>query len=449
MRSIRGHLLVWFLPGFAILWAVAGGTVYYAVWKRHERQLDTTLRDLRDALPLGLAGSEGGEGGVSFEDLAPADLGLYFQIRSSEGAAILKSENLGRYELPFLPDAGAEAIYRYRVLGNGDPVRVLAIRTEEGALGPLHLTVAVTREEMISSLRETGILILLLGVVSGGLFVLLLAAALRSGLAPLTEVGSFAAGVDPGQLSGRIPCEHLPQELRPIAGSLNTLMDRLETAFAREKRFGADLAHEFRTPLSAIRTTAEVALQFPAEDREEALRDIVAVSETLQATIENLLTLTRIAGGTVPLRCEHTCMDDAFARAWKPFEERARQRGLTLSRESTGSPGLDTDPELLRLILVNLLGNAVDYAPENGIILVTTGGSTLFSVSNAAPHLSEADLPHLFERLWRHDAARTDSTHCGLGLSLARTCADALSLDLAADLREGSIRFTLTPGETR
>lgn len=448
MRSIRGHLLVWFLPGFAILWAVTGGTVYYAAWKRHELQLDTTLRDLRDALPLGLAG---GDGGVSFEDLAPEDLGLYFQIRSSEGAAILKSENLGRYELPFLPEAATEAIYRNEVLGNGDPVRVLAIRTEEGALGPLHLTVAVTREEMIASLRETGVLILVMGVVSGGLFVLLLAAALRSGLAPLKEVGAFAAGVDPEQLSGRVSREHLPLELRPIAESLNTLMDRLETAFAREKRFGADLAHEFRTPLSAIRTTAEVALQFPAEDREEALRDIVAVSETLQATIENLLTLTKIAGGSIPLRCERIAIDDAFVRIWKPLEEHARQRGLTLSlsRESAGSSVLETDPELLRLILVNLLGNAVDYAPENGIIRVTTGGNPLFSVSNEAPHLSEADLPHLFERLWRHDAARTDSSHCGLGLSLARTCADALSLDLAADLREGSICFTLHPREAR
>lgn len=446
MKSIRGHLLAWFLPGFVLLWLLAGGATYYAARERHERQLETTLRDLLDALPLGL---DPGNEALSFEELAPGDLGLYFQMRSPEGLMILKSENLGRYELPFLPEAGPEGMFRNSVLGNDDPVRLLAIRTQEGALGPLHLTVAVTREEMILALRETGALILVMGLVSGVLFVVLLAAALRSVLAPLKEVGAFAAGVDPEQLSRRLPGDDLPLELRPIAASLNTLMDRLEIAFAKEKRFGADLAHEFRTPLSAIRTTAEVALRFPGGDSGEPLRDIVAASETLQATIDNLLILTRIDGGSRALRRESVNLEEAVSAVWNLFEEHSRRRGLSLAWEKEGNPRLETDPELFRLILVNLIGNAVDHAPETGSISVFTGGKPLFSIANAAPHLAGTDLPRLFERLWRHDAARTDSGHCGLGLSLARTCADALSLALGATLRDGVLEFTLEPKEAR
>lgn len=443
MKSIRGHLLAWFLPGFVLVWIAAGGASYYSARSRHEGRLDYSLREMRSALPVGAA-PDNPAGGFSLGDLDTEDLGLYFQIRSPEGSSILKSENLGRFELPFHPGAAGEAVFRNAVLANGDPVRLLSERSEDGALGPVLVTVAVTREEMIAAMRETGVLILVMGVISGSLFAILLAAALRSGLAPLRQVGSFATSVDADSLSRRLPEDSLPRELRPIAASLNTLMDRLETSFDREKRFGADLAHEFRTPLAAIRTTAEVALRFPPENPTEAFHDIVEVSGTLQATIENLLTLTKISGRAGLPRQEPVSLEETVSQVWRLLEARSRERGLTLVREQGAPPALATDPDLLRLILANLLGNAVDYAPENGSILVKTGGGALFSVSNAAPHLSEEDLPRLFERLWRHDAARSDSNHSGLGLSLARSCAGVLGLGIEALLREGSVEFRLS-----
>lgn len=442
MSSIRGHLLAWFIPGYILLWLLAGGATYFAARTRHEGQLEQTLRNFRNALPLGGGSSTDGP---SIDDLALDEFGLYFQIRSSEGTTILKSENLGRFELPFLSEAGDIELFRNAVLENGDPVRLLALRSNDGSLGPLHLTLAVTREEMVAALRETSLLILVMGALSGGLFFLLLAAALRSALAPLDEVGTFATGVDADHLSGRMPEGKLPRELLPIAGSINTLMDRLERAFASEKRFGADLAHEFRTPLAAIRATAEVALRFPGEDSAEPLRDIVDVAGTLQATIDNLLILAKLSGEPAPLHLETVDLDESVSRVWKLLEEKAARRQLNLVRESADEPTLQTDPELLRLILINLLGNAVEYAPIGGTVTVSTGGERLFSVSNPAPHLAEGDLPRLFERLWRHDTARTDSSHCGLGLSLARSCAELLSLDLAARLRDGHIDFTLDP----
>jgi two-component system sensor histidine kinase QseC len=96
---------------------------------------------------------------------------------------------------------------------------------------------------------------------------------------------------------------------------------------------------------------------------------------------------------------------------------------------------LQTDPRLLRIIITNLIANAVEYAPPRSeVTLACRATDRLFEVTNAAPGLTARDVPHLFERLWRKDVARSDTAHAGLGLSLAQSCARALGFQLVAEL---------------
>jgi two-component system sensor histidine kinase QseC len=96
---------------------------------------------------------------------------------------------------------------------------------------------------------------------------------------------------------------------------------------------------------------------------------------------------------------------------------------------------LQTDARLLRIIVTNLVANAVEYAPlRSEVTLACRATDRLFEVTNEAPALTAQDVPHLFERLWRKDAARSDASHAGLGLSLAESCARALGFLLVADL---------------
>ena len=101
---------------------------------------------------------------------------------------------------------------------------------------------------------------------------------------------------------------------------------------------------------------------------------------------------------------------------------------------------LQTDARLLRIIVTNLIANAVEYAPPRSEVTLACGATDrLFEVTNEAPGLTTEDVPNLFDRLWRKDAARSDAAHAGLGLSLARSCAEALGFVLTAELNARSL----------
>ena len=112
-----------------------------------------------------------------------------------------------------------------------------------------------------------------------------------------------------------------------------------------------------------------------------------------------------------------------------------QQAKITLTLQVPDSLSLETDPRLLRIIVMNLIANAVEYSPSGGAVVVTGASrENPLEVSNPAPMLRPDDLPHLFERLWRKDTVRSDSAHAGLGLSLAKGCSSALGFDLSAEL---------------
>src|SRR5205814_6538575 len=109
------------------------------------------------------------------------------------------------------------------------------------------------------------------------------------------------------------------------------------------------------------------------------------------------------------------------------------------------SSALQTDPRLLRIIVTNLIANAAEYAPVGSeIVISATDGDPFLRVDNLAPDLNPEDIPHLFDRLWRKDATRSDAAHTGLGLSIASSCALALEFGLTAELDgSGAIQMSL------
>jgi len=447
LRTILGLLGV----GIAALVAAAG----YA----ELHQFDLALRT--KALAISTVTSVAADGAVKvpftdrflrdFDHRSPKD---FFEMRRADGTTVARSESLGEGHLAARGGEAEKPRYWLLTLPTGEPGRAVGFtfrpKATAGAEVPaLTLVVASDRDELEDALE----LLFALGVVLAGLLagatLGIVPRVLARGLAPLEALGDRAARIDAGSLATRFPEADLPVELRPIAGRLNALLARLEQSFERERRFSADLAHELRTPLAELQSLAENALKWP-EARDPATdRETLAIARQMETLVSRMLALARGEQGQLASRPEPIALAPFVAAAWAPFAARAEARGLRA--ELTLAPATAAaDPVLLRSILRNLFDNAVDYAPEGGVIGITlavTGTTVAVTVANPAEALGPADAARLFDRFWRKEAARSGGQHVGLGLPLARTFATAMGWSLGATFADGRLAVTLT-GDT-
>jgi two-component system sensor histidine kinase QseC len=304
-----------------------------------------------------------------------------------------------------------------------------------------------TLDAQISRLRWSFALFtgLLLGTLVG-----LVALALKIGLRPLERLARQVKGLDAESLDQRVGAEAPPRELLPVVEQLNELLARLETAFRRERQLTADIAHELKTPIAELRNLCEVGGRWP-DDTATAQRffeDAWVIALQMERIVIHLLALARYDEGKEVVESGRVAVARACEDAWRPFAAQARERGLELRNLVPGDAILETDPGKLRLILSNLLSNAVEYSrPESPVIceLHQSNGVSSLSVSNYVANLDAHDVPVMFDRFWRKDAARGGGRNVGLGLSIVRAFSDLLEYDLETQLRtDGLLRITLS-----
>lgn len=457
MRSIRAQLLAWLLPGFAVVCVAAGVGVYYSERQAIEADLDARLGKLAGLARLALR-TQGTSGanpmrGPTVRLFSTREEfktpGQYFEQWTVDGVVERKSPNLGSMNLPRPAEFPREEKRYNGILDNGDRIRVSAVRVAQlGSAPPADFAVALSRGD-----RDARLSRLIAKLVIGGLgfcAVLcgLLALALRSSLRPLIRLGEQATTMGSESLHVRFAVEAMPREIAPIVTRLNDLMARLEESFERERRFSGYLAHELRTPLAAIRSTSEVALKWPEQATPEDHAGIARVAARLQQTVDGLLLLARTETMSGQIVREAVALRPLVEECAALHAERAREREVTLTTRLDETAVLQTDARLLRIIVTNLVANAVEYAPpRTDVTLACRATDRLFEVINAAPGLTAQDVPHLFERLWRKDAARSDASHAGLGLSLAQSCASALGFALIAELDSRGLLSVSLRGE--
>jgi signal transduction histidine kinase len=360
---------------------------------------------------------------------------VFWQVREQDNETVFRSDNLNA-ELPWPDEGEAE----FLVLGDGTRVMASGHRFGMGRGSFMEVTVARPLDEVEAKLRR------LLGILAAsgvGLMILTgvgVRIVVAAGLAPLRRIAGEVDRIDVSSLDDRFDQNHLPEELRPIVGRLNALMERMDRSFARERRFSADLAHEIRTPLAETKAIAEGAVKWPEDGGPDAWRDVVASMERMENVVHSMLQLARIererpAGnpGCFPLL-------PLIEELWADHRPKADARGVTLACESIADLVIDGDRSLWGHLLGNLLGNAAEYADEGACVTLSAGdGSMVLAVRNPATGLDQGQVGRLFDRFWRADEARGESSHCGLGLSLARACAEAMGYHLEAGLLPGPV----------
>jgi signal transduction histidine kinase len=290
--------------------------------------------------------------------------------------------------------------------------------------------------------------ILLAGV---GILVLLAALAgivlARSTLRPVGRASAAAQSLAEGLLETRLPVEGQDefgawaQSFNEMAAALEAKIAALSAAQARERRFTSDVAHELRTPLTAL--VGEASLlgehleRMPAESRRPAELLIADVGR-LRRLVEELMEISRFDAGAESVHAEEVDVAALVAATLRArgWDGRVRLDGDGLT--------LTSDPRRLERIVANLVGNALEHgADEVSVRLANDNGSTIVEVADDGPGIAPEHLPHLFERFYKADAARSGGG-TGLGLAIAQENARLLGgeIHVTSELGAGS-RFTL------
>jgi heavy metal sensor kinase len=272
-------------------------------------------------------------------------------------------------------------------------------------------------------------------------------------LAPLARMAEATRGIDVAGLGRRIPFRGARDELDEVAHAFNETLARLEQAVAEMRQFSAAIAHELRTPLAVLRGQTELALMQArnAEDYQRALRDQLEELDTLSRLVSQLLTLARAEAGEIPLARAPVDLSALAVSIVEQLDPVAQAKSVTLSADAADHVSVLGDAEWLERLLLNLLDNAIKFTPEGGRISVrvaTEGSDAVLEVRDTGVGIAPEALPHVFERFFRGDPARSAAAEgAGLGLSLVKWIADRHGARLSVDSRpnEGSTFIVRIP----
>jgi signal transduction histidine kinase len=401
-----------------------------------QQQLDRQLQAAANALAA-KAAHEGhsSKPEIEHEDAARiAGLGLSAAVVSAAGSSHVETAPLPPPVRQAVLASGAGAAPQ-TVESAGGRLRVALTPISLGAGAPGTAVVWRKLEEdeaLDAQIRLSFALVIplvtVLAVLGGALVA-------RRGLEPLQRIARVASEIEATDLSRRLGFRSYGDELGALAAAFDRMLDRLQQAFERERRFTSDASHELRAPLSVIRATADYALsqqRDPAEYR-RALQTIAVQSEELGAVVGDLLAAARAQEP----RASAGQRADVAAVAFDVAEELfplARRRSVAIRRALAEDSCAAIDPSDLARSLRAILDNAIAHAREGGWVELTVcrnDGTIDVTVCDDGPGFSPQGLRHATERFWRDDPARQRGEGSGLGLAIARGIVESAGGTLA------------------
>ena len=314
----------------------------------------------------------------------------------------------------------------YRVAAQ--PTMIFGKRYVVAAAYPLHGNSETM--ERVGGAYSIAIPVLLLIAAFGGYFL-----AARS-LSPVAAMSARAAEISSTNLNERLPVGSRRDELSSLAEVVNSLLERLEQAFAQQRRFMADASHELRTPVAILRTEADVTLSRPNRTEAE-YRDSVAVmrdsARRLGRIVDDLFLLARADAGHVPLRRAPLYLEEVVDGAARAVRAMAYERSVAIEVAPLEDSPFVGDADLLGRLLLNLLDNAIKYSPNGGNVTLSLkriGREYRISVTDTGTGIPTEVQSQIFDRFFRVDKARAreeadQTSGAGLGLAIARWIAEA------------------------
>ena len=444
---LRLRLTIVFSIGMAIVLIGLGAFMYVRVSADLLASVDAGLRSRAQVLVDAVGSVDAGNVVTADGNLIDPDE-AFAQVLDASGQIVEASSGVADRPLLSVAEVAlmTEPTFITRQLNpQDDPIRLLAVAADGSS--PRVVVVGATLGDVIEATQR----LLLVMATVGPLAVVLTAVAgwLLAGAAlrPVEQMRREAAAVSASEPSRRLPVPQTGDELARLATTLNAMLDRLQEAMERERRFVDDASHELRTPLATMRAAIDLALTRPrqAVELEATLRSAQEDVERLQRLADDLLLLARTRGGRLPVHRVETSLAALLARSARSVDRQASAAGV-LIEVAPSDETVALDPDRMEQALRNLLENALRYTAHGGVVRVSArrrDGFARFVVADSGPGFRPDLLAQAFEPFTRGDADTAGSTGAGLGLAIVRAVAEAHGGSVSAENTPDGAQVTL------
>jgi len=424
------RLTLWYVAIFATAQIVFGGLMWVTLRHHLYEIVDETLRDQAEDLQNFLESQKPDATAAKLreevnEEYGGEHAGEYLELYDEQGNLLFRSAGMGDGSWPKeLPEVTMQGVMVDRKVGR-KPVRFrLCLIPAQGRvyqarigtpIGEVRATLGAFRRYL---LMVAPVLLLVAAGVGYWLS--------RRALAPVDRLTGAARSIGGGSLSSRLDVAKTGDELERLADTLNEMLERIEASFRRITEFTADASHELRTPVSLMRTEAEVALRRSRnpEEYRGALEHILGEAERTTRLLDQLLAVARTDAGRELLEFRELDLKTVVQQAADAWGEAVRSNGIALRCElpEKGISVRGDEPALRRVVDI-LLDNAVKYGKENGTIslsLRSEAGNAVVAVNDDGIGIPVDEQTKIFERFYRVDKARNRGQGgAGLGLAIA------------------------------
>jgi heavy metal sensor kinase len=375
---------------------------------------------------------------------------VFIEIWEADGPTFRRthfSPNMRLHRFPVMKDKGdVFALRRLPFVSTTDESAYVTERFD--ANGKRYIVAAATPIDGADDMLEAFLFWFALG---GTLFYLLAfwlgLHLINTILLPMKSITSTAENIAQHDLSQRVPLSKQHDEFYELAATFNAMLDRLEAAFMRMKRFNANVSHELKTPLTIIRGEAEVALLKSRDSAayERVLRSIMQESESMQRIIDVMLLLSTQNSEAIEQRMQPVRLDALLLDSCQKLRALADAKKITIEIVRTEPVTITAEPQLLEEAFINLLDNAVKYSPNGQSVRVdmhASKNSVTVTIADEGKGIDPVDIPKMFEPFWREEDAHSKQIPGnGLGLALVRWILQAhhASIEIESEKGEGTL----------
>lgn len=453
-KSIKIKLFAWFLIIFSVILTGLGIFLYFElrsfVLAQVDHQLTASLQTIADVMLI-----EESHGQLQMElwelanvkrgEYAEKLSGHYYQITSSTGEILSRSPSLWLANVNLPPLIGSAVPQFTTITGPKNKSLRITYQAMSFSIGPLTLQMADAMDdtyEILDNFRNIIIFTLpLVFIVAGFGGLLITSRTLR----PLKTFSLKVGQITEENLSDRVDEKDLDNELKPLAVSFNKMLGNIEGAFARQRQFLSDASHELRTPTSIIKSYCDVTLsrERTAKDYRDALNKIGESVNRMCDLINRILVISRHDTKTMQIRPSSVNMGDIIKDVIRLLETTAANKEVNMTYTDRNII-VSCDRESITEVLTNLAENAIKYNKQGGSINIELSEDlnwVITTLKDSGIGIPSEEIPKIFDRFYRVDTSRGQTTGSGLGLSIVKAIVEAHQgkIEVESAIGKGSI----------